>query len=186
MLNEFSLGIRACREAYAGFQHLANRTDDALYRALAEVYALRQRMHRDPVIRSSFDALLRQHTDGRAVNEPLFFIKYAFFPHTLEPGPGHKSDITKGSRYAKLVNKALDQHTEPPDFVAFARQHGIQRTAVARSGKRCPHRRRPRHGGRGPVPKTQPVNFCPRFLTDIVAPLEPWFYSSNVAAQLAE
>src|SRR5690348_16554221 len=107
MVNEFSVAITVCREAYAEFQHVASRTDAALYRALAEVHAVRHRMYRDRIIRSSFDELLQQHTAGRAVNETLFLIKYAFFPHTLEPGPGHRSDITKASRYAKLVNKAL-------------------------------------------------------------------------------
>jgi hypothetical protein len=186
MVNEFGVAMTACREAYAGFQQLANRTDAALYRALAEVYALRQRMHTNPAIRSSFDELLQQHTAGKAVNETLFLIKYAFFPHTLEPGPGHKSDITKASRYAKLANKALDENIEPADFVAFARQHGIQRTAVI-MGKKGPGRRRAsRRRGRGPARGIESINIRPRFLTDVAGPLEPWFYSDRVAAQLAQ
>jgi len=186
MVNEFDVAINACREAYTGFEHLANRTDVALYRALAGAHALRQRMQRDLVIRASFDQLLQQHTTGKAVNETLFLIKYTFFPHTLEPGPGHKADITKASRYAKLVNKALDGNIPPGDFVAFARQHGIQRTALALGKQQWPRRRDPRRRGRSPASKIQSVISGPRFLADIAAPLESWFYSDHVAAQLAQ
>jgi hypothetical protein len=186
MVTEFDAAIAGCREAYVEFQQFASRTDEALYRALDQIYALRYRMHTDTVLRSDFDELLRQHAPTKVGNETLFVVKYIFFPHTLEPGPGHKSDITKASRYAKLVNRALEQNIEPADFLAFARQHGIQRTAVARRGKRCPGRRSPRRGGRQAAPNRQSVNFCPRFVTDIAAPLEPRFYNSNVAAQLAQ
>ena len=63
---------------------------------------------------------------GKLVNETLFLVKYAFFSHTVQPGPGHKADITKASRYAKLINKALDRHIQPAHFVAFARAEKIQ------------------------------------------------------------
>ena len=119
------------RQAYAAFQQLASRTDDALYQALGIIHALWVEMRDDKTLRSDFAAVLTEHSGDRIVNETLFLVKYAFFPHTLQPGPGHKAEITKASRYAKLINKALEQGLEPTDFVQFARTEGIQRTAVA-------------------------------------------------------
>jgi hypothetical protein len=183
VVTEFDAAIAGCREAYVEFQQFASRTDEALYRALGQIHALRHRIHIDTTFRADFDELVRQHAPAKVANETLFVVKYTFFPRTLEPGPSHKSDITKASHYAKLVNRALEQNIEPADFVAFARQHGIQRTAVARRGKRCPHPRS-RRGGRQAAANSQSVNFRARCLTDIAAPVEPWVYNSNVAAQL--
>lgn len=185
MATAFDAVIAGCRQAYVEFQQLAGRTDESLYRALGQIHALRHRMSTEPVLRASFDELLQGHAGGKSLKETLFLVKYAFFPHTLQPGPGNKSDITKASRYSKLINKALDQNVGPVDFVAFARQHGIQRTAVTMAGKRPARGRDPRRQGRHSPSSTQSVQASAFFVRDIVAPLEPWFYSSGVAARFA-
>ena len=186
VVTEFDAAIAGCREAYVEFQQFASRTDEALYRALGQIHALRHRMQTDTAPRSNFDELLRQHVAGKVKNETLFAVKYALFPHSLEPGPGHKSDITKASHYAKLINKAMEQNIQPEDFVAFARQHGIQRTAVTMGKKGRGRRGYPQRQGRAPTSRIRSINISPRFLTDIAAPLEPWFYSDNIAALLAQ
>src|SRR5437868_4871118 len=185
MATEFNLIISSCRKSYAAFQQLASRTDDALYHALGDLHALRSRMRNEPVLRAEFDELL-QMNGGKSTNETLFLVKYVFFPHTLQPGPGHKSDITKASRYAKLINKALDQRIQPADFVAFARQQGIQRTALAsRTSKRLPIRTNPPQSRKSPSSSSS-VTGTASFMGPILAPLEPWFYSHALATRLAD
>jgi hypothetical protein len=176
--------VLACRQAYAAFQQLASRTDDALYHALAQVHALRFRMRRDKALQASFDQLVEQHAPSKTLNGTLFLTKYAFFPHTLQPGPGHKAEITKASRYAKLINKALEQGLEPTDFVQFARTEGIQRTAVTSSSARGRSRFGPgrrRAMGRGPVLCRSAV-----FLRLILKPLDPWFATAALATRIAD
>jgi hypothetical protein len=62
-------------------------------------------------------------------------VKYAFFPHTVQPGPGHKGDITKASRYAKLINKALDENIPPTEFVVFAESTAFNAPQPRRNGE---------------------------------------------------
>ena len=143
-MSDFKRLLSECRQAYAAFRHLASRTDEALYEALGQVHTLRFQMRDDGALRTSFDQLLQEYVTAKAVNETLFLVKYAFFPNTVQPGPGNKADITKASRYAKLINKALDRDIEPADFLAFARAEKIQSTATTRGrGRRRspPHRR---------------------------------------------
>lgn len=177
--------ILSCREAYAVFEQLANRTDDALYQALSVVHALRFQMRDDNALQTEFVGLLQDHAGRKSANETLFLVKYAFFPHTLQPGPGHKSDITKASRYAKLINRALAQNIAPADFVAFARQHGIQRTAVGSPmGKRSPRRVGPPR--QKFVSDASPVVDDEALISAILQPLEPWFYTAGLATQFSE
>ena len=185
MGTEFNILMTHCREAYAVFQQMASRTDDALYEALGQVHALRIEMHTNPTLRAEFDDLLQRHAGGKPTNETLLLVKYAFFPDTLQPGPGHKADLNKASRYAKLINTALDNGVEPGQFVAFAREHGIHRTAVssARTPRSNGSRRPSRHGKRGP--SSSPAIPVGLFLATALAPLEPWLYSSAVAERLA-
>ena len=185
MGTEFNILMTHCREAYAVFQQMASRTDDALYEALGQVHALRIEMHTNPTLRAEFDDLLQRHAGGKPTNETLLLVKYAFFPDTLQPGPGHKADLNKASRYAKLINTALDNGVEPGRFVAFAREHGIQRTAInSRRIRRSNGTRRPnRRGKRGP--RSSPAIPVGLFLATALAPLEPWLYSSAVAERLA-
>jgi hypothetical protein len=136
---QFDSLISTCRQAYAEFQQLASRTDAALYHALGQAHALLFQMRSDAALQQQFQELLHQHAPGGTGKETLFLVKYAYFPHTLQPGPGHKADITKASRYSKLINKALDQHIAPADFVAVARHHGIQRTAAGSPRRKPPH-----------------------------------------------
>jgi len=112
-------------------KHARHRTDDALYEALGQVHAVRFRMLTDAALRLEFDELLHQHAGGKPKNKILFLVKLAFFPDTLQPGPGRKADLNKASRYVKLINHALAKDIEPGKFGAFAREHGIQRTALA-------------------------------------------------------
>jgi hypothetical protein len=180
----FDVAISRCRQAFDAFQQLAARTDEALYRALGEIYTLLVRLRTDAALRDEFDRLLQQPASGRPLNEALLLVKYAFFPHTVTAGPGHKSDITKASRYAKLINRALEQDIRPADFLAFAQDHGIQRTAATsrqakpfRFGKRQPHRRQ--------RPSASPsLAGAALFATTILMPLELWFYSNDGSAQL--
>ena len=180
---EFDVLISACRQAYAEFQQLAGRTDEALYQALGQVYAIRFEMQQNETLQSRFDQLIEdQQIRVRPTKETLFLIKYAFFPHTLQAGPGHKGDITKGSRYAKLINKALAASTSPADFVAFAREHGIQRTA-AKSLSRA-HRyngppRDPRHW-----PGAAYLRGIASFAGAVLRPFEPWLYSAELATRI--
>lgn len=182
---EFEAIIAVCRQSYAAFQQLAGRTDDALYEALGQIHALRYQMCTDTATRAKFDELLQLHTGGKAINETLFLVKYAFFPHTLQPGPGHKADITKASRYAKLTNKALDGNVAPADFVAFARQQGIQRTAVGSRWTKRPL-------GRGGPPRrvqapsrNASVPAVPSFLAPVLVSIETSFHTSEVATRVA-
>src|SRR5687767_2712875 len=103
---DFNVSISVCREAYGVYQQLASRTDGALYQALGQIHRLRFQMRTDPALEAGFRTLIEQNIQGKPGNETLSLVKYAFFPHTLSPGPGHKSDITKASRYAKLINHA--------------------------------------------------------------------------------
>src|SRR5690348_8160955 len=107
--SELEGALSRCRQAYAAFQQLAGRTDEALYQALALVYGVQLQVRSDTVLRATLNELLQRYRGGKQVNEALFLVKYAFFPDTLQPGPGHKGDINKASRYAKLINKALAQ-----------------------------------------------------------------------------
>jgi hypothetical protein len=176
--------ISRCRQIYAAFEQLAARTDEALYGALGEIYTLLFQIRTKAALRAEFDRLLQQSAGARPANEALFLVKYAFFPDTLTPGPGHKSAITKASRYAKLINKAFEQDVRPADFVSFARHHGIQRTAATsrqakpfRFGKRQPHRRK------GPSASSS-VTGATSFAATILTPLEAWFSNSEGSAQL--
>jgi hypothetical protein len=138
-------------------------------------------MRTDPALEASFRTLIEQNIQGNPPNETLFLVKYAFFPHTLSPGPGHKSNITKASRYAKLINHALDQNIDPAEFVAFARSQGIQRTAA---GSRSRIRRVPLHRRR-PASRASTVATGNSLLATILKPLEAWFASNELAARLA-
>ena len=82
-------------------KHARHRTDDALYEALGQVHAVRFRMLTDTALRLEFDELLHQHAGGKSKNKILFLVKLAFFPDTLQPGPGRKADLNKASRYVK-------------------------------------------------------------------------------------
>lgn len=178
--------ITVCRDAYTAFREMASRTDDALYHALGQVHELQSRARTETALAHCFDALVQLHTGGKCANETLFLVKYVFFPHTLQPGPGHKADITKASRYAKLINRALAHNIPPADFVAFAREHGIQRTAInSRRGKRS-HLRAGRRIGRKSRSRVSSVTDSASFVQDIVRPLEAWFYAADLAAQFAK
>ena len=146
---------------------------------------LRIEMHTNPTLRAEFDDLLQRHAGGKPTNETLLLVKLAFFPDKLQPGPGHKADLNKASRYAKLINTALDNGIEPGQFVAFAREHGIQRTAVSSARTRRFNRtRRPnRHGERRP--SRSPAIPVGLFLATALRPLEAWLCSSAVAERLA-
>jgi hypothetical protein len=185
MVTDFETSIAACRQTYGVYQQLAARTNDALYAALGEVYRLCLHIRTDPNLETAWHELLLRHIGDKPVNETLFLVKHAFFPDTLQPGPGHKADITKASRYAKLINRALDQGIDPADFVTFARDQGIQRTAIGTgAGKRscAPAVRRPRSRSRRyPAPRSVRSSL----LTAMLRPLAGWFYSSEVAARLA-
>jgi hypothetical protein len=182
MSSDFEDFISACREAYGVYQQFASRTDEALYRALGQVHKLRSQMQADPALQARFTKLLEQNVADKPTNESLFLVKYAFFPHTLQPGPGHKSDITKASRYAKLINQALDQKVEPADFVAFARNQGIQRTAAgSRRGhfpRAAPHRRRP-------AARSSSVGAAKLLLGPLLRPLQTSFSKAELAVRLA-
>jgi hypothetical protein len=176
--------ISDCRQAYVAFQQLASRTDAALYHALSVVHALCFRMKADNALRCELAAMLKQHTGDNPVNQTLFLVKYAFFPHTLRPGPGHKADITKASRYAKLINWALSEHIPPEEFVDFARAHGIQRTAAGsrmlRSG--LAHRGRPQR--RTHLSISSYSRSALSFVGAVLEPLEPWLSSAELAGRL--
>lgn len=183
MTNSFDMMILASRNAFTAFQEMASRTDDALYQALGQVHELQFRIPIDTALAHCFDALLQQHTGGKCLNETLFLVKYAFFPHTLQPGPGHKSDITKASRYAKLINKARAHNIPPAEFVAFAREQGIQRTAVSsRLGKRSRLRAGP--AGRRRSSRVSPITESGSFVGAVLHPLVTWFYSDKVGERL--
>jgi hypothetical protein len=186
MVSEFDTMISTCRNAYSAFQQLAGRTDDALYQALGQVHALQVRMHTDTALSERFNALLQKHVGGKCANETLFLVKYAFFPHTLQPGPQHKADITKASRYAKLINRALAHNIPLDQFVAFARQHGIQRTAVSSHlGKRS-HLRAGRRLARRSRSSVSSVTDGAAFVQDILNAVETWFYRADLAARMAQ
>jgi hypothetical protein len=142
-------------------------------------------MYTNPTLRGEFDGLLEQHAGGKPTNETLFLVKYAFFSDTLQPGPGHKSDINKASRYAKLINTALYKGIQPGQFVAFAREQGIQRTAMS-SGRtrRFNGTRRPNRHGKRPPNRSSAISAASVVVTALT-PLEAWFYSSAVAEKLA-
>jgi hypothetical protein len=182
--NKLDGAISRCRQAYAAFQQLASCTDEALYQALGHVYTVRFQVRSDTALRAMLDELLQLHGGRKPANEALFLIKFAFFPDTLQPGPGHKADINKASRYAKLINQALAQDIRPDAFVAFARDHGVQRTAHASRRAKRPrvaktvHRRRTIY--LDPAALSEAT-----ILTAAVSPLETWFYSTNVLDQLA-
>ena len=183
---ELERAISECQQAYSVFQQLAGRTDDALYQALAQVHALRFDMRTDSALLTSFDQLLQQHSPGKALNETLFLVKYAFFPHTVQPGPGHKGDITKASRYAKLINKALDEDINPTDFVRFARAEGIQRTAVStRSNRRSRRHRMPLRRGAAPACRSSLARAV-RFLPPMLEPLDTWIATATLATRMAD
>jgi len=182
---EFNMIITHCREAYAVFRQMAGRTDDALYEALGQIHALRFRMLTDAALRAEFDALLQHHTGGKPANETLFLLKFAFFPDTLQPGPGHKGELNKASRYAKLINRALEKGIRPDSFVAFAREQGIQRTAMRSSQtRRSRGRCRPAHHGKRPSDRSSAMSVA-SFVATALTPLEAWLYSSAVAERLA-
>lgn len=175
--------ISACREAYGVYQQFASRTDEALYRALGQVHRLRFEMRTDPALQACFRDLLERSVGSKSANDTLFVVKYACFPQTLQPGPGHKSDITKASRYAKLINRALDQKVEPGDFVPFARNLGIQRTAAGgRRGHKPrrvpPHRRRT-------AARSSAVGAAKLLLAPLLRPLRTSFSSAELAVRLA-
>ena len=182
MPTDFENFISACREAYGVYQQFASRTDESLYQALGQVHRARFRMGTDAKLAADFRKLLQCHVADKPTNESLFLVKYAFFPHTLQPGPDHKSEITKASRYAKLINQALDQNVEPADFVAFARDRGIQRTAAgARRGHipRAPlHRRRP-------AARSSSGGAAKLLLAPLLRPLRTSFSSAELAVRLA-
>lgn len=179
--------VSECRQAYDAFQHLASRTDDALYHALGQVHALRFRMHDDGALRTSFELLLQQHVSSKAVNETLFLVKYVFFPGTVRPGPGHKGDITKASRYAKLIDKALARNIRPADFVAFARAEKIQRISSItgrRRGRSRPHHR-PQHR-RLARSRVTAAACSATFLTALVKPLTAGFANAALGTRMAD
>ena len=183
---EFDTMILACRQAYVAFQQLAGRTDEALYQALGRLYAIQFDMRADAALQSQFGQVVQvQRTGLKPINETLLLVKYAFFPHTLQPGPGHKADITKASRYGKLIDKASDANIAPADFVAFAREHGIQRTAAGSALlKRCRRykgpARHPRHW-----PGAAYIRSLGSFTGAMLHPLESWFYSTELGARLS-
>jgi hypothetical protein len=182
MQTNFEGVISACREAYGVYQQFASRTDEALYRALGQVHRLRFQMRIDPALQARFRDLLERSSGSKSANDTLFVVKYAFFPHTLQPGPGHKSDITKASRYAKLINLALDQNVEPGDFVPFARNQGIQRTAA---GARRGHIPRVPHHRRRPAARSAAVGAAKLLLAPLLRPLQTSLSSAALAVQLA-
>lgn len=180
----FDALISACRQAYAAFQQLASRTDEALYQALGQVHALRWQMRSDTALHAQFQQLLEQHAPDKSGKDTLFLVKYAYFPHTLQPGPGHKADITKASRYAKLINKALDQDVQPADFVEFARDQGVQRTAAASRRASPPRYCSGRPGRRRPPSAISSRPSTGSFLDAILSPRGVSFYSSQLLARL--
>lgn len=182
---EFNILMTHCREAYAVFRQMASRTDDALYEALEQVHALRIKIDTNPTLRAGFDDLRQRHTGGKPTNETLLLVKFAFFPDKLQPGPGHKGDLNKASRYAKLINAALEKGIQPGQFVAFAREQGIQRTAMSSRRTGPSHgRRRPPHHGKRPPNRSSAMSAASGVVTELT-PLEAWFYSSAVAERLA-
>ena len=182
MPTDFEDFISACREAYGVYQQFVSRTDESLYQALGQVHRARFRMGTDTKLAADFRKLLQRHVADTPTNESLFLVKYAFFPHTLQPGPGNKSDITKASRYAKLINQALDQNVEPADFVGFARNQGIQRTAAGARRRHiprvAPHRRRP-------AARSAAVGAGKLLLAPLLRPLRTSFSRAELAVQLA-
>ena len=184
MANGFQARVAVCRDTYGVYQQLAARTDHALYQALGEVHSLCRQIRTDPSLETAWRQLLQQTVGDKLVNETLFLVKYAYFPGTLQPGPGHKTEITKASRYAKLINRALDQGIAPADFVAFAGDQGIQRTAASSGSgpSRAPGSGRPHRRSRRTA---APRNVRSPLLAAVLRPLTGWFYSDDLAARFA-
>lgn len=186
MAEAFETEIATCRRAYGVYSELAGRTDTALYQALGRIHALRCRIDNDAELAAGFRAVLRRSVGDKPVNETLFLVKYTFFPDTLQPGPGHKAEITKASRYTKLINMALDRGIEPADFVAFARDQGIQRTAAGSRSSERPHRRRVSVHHRRSARRSRAVAVSREFVGKVLAPLRPRFSSAELAVRLSE
>ena len=178
----FDRAVSRCRAAYAEFQHLASRTDAALYQALGQVYSLQCEMGSNSRLQVAFAQLVECCAARPPINQALLLVKYTFFSDTLEPGPGHKPAITKASRYAKLINKAVAANIAPGDFVGFAREAGVQRTAAGSPhgrgfhvGKRAPRRGRTRS-------QVVSLSEIGAFLKGVVSPLQSWFYTADLAS----
>ena len=127
---KFKNAIVRCRSKYHLFRQLASRTRNALYVALGEGYDLFLEMPGNDALRAEFDQALSSQNMRRSDRESLLLIEYAYFPHVLLPGIGHKPDIDKASSYANVFDKAAAANITSAEFVPWVREKGgIQKIA---------------------------------------------------------
>src|SRR5437762_2988347 len=105
---QFAEAVARCREKQEHLRTLEFRTILALYEMLGDAHALAALMRADDGFRAIFYAVLASENMRRGNDEVLLLVEYLFFPHVLRGGrSSHKADLSKASRYAKLIKKAI-------------------------------------------------------------------------------
>jgi hypothetical protein len=149
---KFKNAIARCRLKYHTFRQLESRTRNALYVALGEGYDLLLEMLDNDALRSEFDHELSSQNMRKSDRESLLIIEYAYFPHVLLPGMGHKPDIDKASSYAIVFDKAAAANITSAEFVRWVRENGgIQKIAHGETARTPRRAQRPPLGKSGRV-----------------------------------
>jgi hypothetical protein len=129
----FNETVARCREKQEQHRTMEFRTRLALYAMLAEAYGFVVEMRADDALPAIFYRTLASKNMRRGNDEVLLLVEYLYFPHVLRGvNERNKADCTTASKYAKLIRKAISANTLPVDFVRFAREHGVQKTALAK------------------------------------------------------
>jgi hypothetical protein len=133
-LSRFETGVERCRTKYKVVCMLRQRTHNALYEAVGELYGLSWKIKSDLRLKREFEEKLSQRGKRQRRNPTLFLVKYTFFPESLEFGAGNKAANNQASRIAKMINLVSRQRVAPPDFAQEARRIWVQRE-VTRAGR---------------------------------------------------
>jgi hypothetical protein len=134
--DRFAEAVARCREKQEQLRTMEFRTLLFIYGMLADAHALAVEMRADAALRATFYRTLASENMRRGNDEVLILVEYLFFPHVLRRADAdNKPYIDKASRYAKLIREAIAANTHPADFVRFARENGIQKTARAKPNK---------------------------------------------------
>lgn len=125
-------GVERCRSEYDAARQMQSRTNAAFRNALRELYILYLNIRDNNAVRNAFYRDLASQNMRISNKEVLLVAESTLFPNVLRyPDTDHKSDITKASAYADLINRALKANISPAEFVRFVRKEAKKKTAKA-------------------------------------------------------
>jgi hypothetical protein len=117
---------------------MKSRTNAAYRDALRELFIFYLKLKDNSAVRNAFYQDLASQNMRISNKEILLFVEYVLFPHVLlHPDMENKPDLTKASRYATLIGKALKASISPTEFVQFLRKQAKEQTQAKKKTGRA-------------------------------------------------